>query len=100
MIAQRLQELIYEVAKEIDCKVLAIEIMDDHVHLFLNCPPILSPRDIMFRVKGKTARELRKEFPDPLMKMPSMWTRNYFVSTAENVSSDTIQKYIENQRKV
>lgn len=34
-----------------------------------------------------------------LMKLPSMWTRAYFVSTAGNVASSTIQKYIEAQGK-
>ncbi|RLB07689.1 MAG: IS200/IS605 family transposase, partial [Deltaproteobacteria bacterium] len=29
----------------------------------------------------------------------SMWTRSYFVSTAGNVSSETIKRYIEAQRK-
>jgi putative transposase len=33
------------------------------------------------------------------MKLPSMWTRAYFVSTAGNVSVDTIKKYIEAQGK-
>lgn len=75
-IADRLKELIFMIAQDIACKVLALEIMDDHVHLFLNCPPTMSPSDIMFRIKGRSARELRKEFPDPLMKMPSMWTRS------------------------
>jgi len=50
----------------------------------------------MFRIKGATSRYLRKEFPD-LKKMPSMWTRSYFVSTAGNVSSETVQKYIAAQ---
>lgn len=27
-----------------------------------------------------------------------MWTRSYFVSTASNVSSDTIREYIEMQK--
>jgi len=30
--------------------------------------------------------------------MPSLWTRNYFVSTADNVCSETIQKYVESQK--
>jgi putative transposase len=33
-----------------------------------------------------------------LMKMPSMWTRSYFCSTAGNVSSASIEKYIANQK--
>ena len=97
-IAERLKELIYQTAQDLECKVLALEIMPDHVHLFLNCPPTMSPSDILFRIKARSARELRKEFPDPLMKMPSMWTRSYFCSTAGNVSSSTIEKYIANQK--
>jgi putative transposase len=97
-IAERLKELIYQTAQDLECKVLALEIMPDHVHLFLNCPPTFAPSDLMFRFKGRSARELRKEFPDPLMKMPSMWTRSYFCSTAGNVSSSTIEKYIANQK--
>lgn len=96
-IAERLKELIYEILDEIACRVIALEIMDDHVHLFLNCPPSMAPKDIMFRVKGRSARVLRKEFPDPLMKLPSMWTRSYFCSTAGNVSSETIERYIAEQ---
>ena len=30
---------------------------------------------------------------------PLLWTRSYFVSTADNVCSETIKKYIENQKK-
>lgn len=97
-IAERLKELIYQVSQEIEAKVLALEIMPDHVHLFLNCLPTMSPSDIMFRIKGRSAHELRKEFPDPLMKMPSMWTRSYFCSSAGNVSSSAIEKYIANQK--
>jgi REP element-mobilizing transposase RayT len=54
-IAEQLKELIYETAKDLECKVLALEIMDDHVHLFLNSPPTLSPLDIMFRIKVRWA---------------------------------------------
>ena len=41
--------------------------------------------------------ELRKEFPQ-LKAMPSLWTRSYFVSTAGNVSSETIKWYVDTQK--
>lgn len=47
---------------------------------------------------GYTSRILREEFSE-LSKMPGLWTRSYFVSTAGNVSSETIKKYVENQKK-
>jgi hypothetical protein len=47
----------------------------------VSAPPTLAPDQIMFRVKGYTSRHLRQEFPE-LLKLPSMWTRSYFCSTA------------------
>ncbi|MBR8837155.1 MAG: IS200/IS605 family transposase [Stigonema ocellatum SAG 48.90 = DSM 106950] len=96
-VAIRLEELLYEKSKELDCEILALEIMEDHVHLFLSCPPTLAPDQIMFRLKGFTSRVLRQQFPH-LLKLPSLWTRSYFCGTAGDVSSETIKKYIANQK--
>jgi len=95
-IAERLRQLLKIKTKELGMEILALEIMPDHVHLFVSCPPNISPDQIMFRLKGYTARILRKEYPS-LLKLPSMWTRAYFVSTAGNVSSETIKRYIQQQ---
>lgn len=93
----RLIELIKKAVIEIDCLVIAIETHLDHVHLFVQSKPILAPYQIMHKVKGFTSHTLRKEFPH-LLKLPSLWTRSYFCGTSGNVSSDTIKKYIENQK--
>ena len=66
--------------------------------MFLNCSPTQSPSDIMQQIKGYTSKILREEFLE-LSKMPSLWTRNCFVSTAGNVCSEIIKKYVENQKK-
>ena len=93
----RLEAMIHEVAVELDCTVIALEIMPDHLHLFLSAPPTLAPHQIVRRIKGRSSRVLRQEFPH-LRRLPSLWTRSYFVSTAGNVSSHTIQRYIAEQR--
>lgn len=93
----RLKELLQEKAVELDCTILALEVMPDHVHLFISCPPAMAPDQLMFRLKGYSSRVLRKEYPF-LLKMPSMWTRSYFVSTAGAVSSETIKRYIAEQK--
>jgi len=98
-IETRLSQLLHQKTRELDLEILALEIMPDHVHLFVNSAPSLAPDQIMWRLKGFTSRILRKEFPH-LKRMPSMWTRSYFVSTAGNVSSETIQRYIKNQKKI
>lgn len=80
-----------------DVEILEIKCEKDYADMFLNCLPNLSPSDIMQKIKGVTSRELRKEFKH-LEKMPSLWTRSFFVSTTGNVSSETIKKYVENQK--
>lgn len=84
--------------KELEIEIIAMECDKDHSYMFLNCLPLLSPSDIMQQIKGYTSKILREEFYE-LSKMPSLWTRNYFVSTAGNVCSETIKKYVENQKK-
>jgi putative transposase len=92
-----LRGLIGKQSANLGCDIVALEIMPDHVHLFLNCPPNVAPDKIMHQIKGATSRELRMKYPH-LSRMGSLWTRSYFCSTAGNVSSETVRKYIENQK--
>jgi len=96
-VRERLEALIREVAAALDCTVIALEIMSDHLHLFLSAPPTFAPHQIVRRLKGRSSRVLRQEFPH-LLRLPSLWTRSYFCSTAGNVSSQTIQRSIAEQR--
>ncbi len=96
-VAERLTVVIHETAAALDCTVLALEVLPDHIHLFLNCNPTWAPDQLMFRIKGRTAQVLRREFPH-LLRLPSMWTRSYFVASAGNVSSETIRRYIAEQK--
>ena len=97
-VEERFKTLVQEICDELEIEVIAMECDKDHVHLFLNTLPTFSPTDIMTKIKGVTSKKLREEFPH-LQHLPSLWTRSYFVSTAENVSSETIKHYVENQKK-
>jgi putative transposase len=97
-IAQRLEQLVYEVALEQRWQVLNLSIQPDHVHLFIRSNPYTLPTDIARLLKGRSSPILREEFFS-LQRMPSLWTRSTFYSTAGTVSSETIQKYIERQSK-
>jgi len=96
-VENRFKELVKLICNELEIEIITIECDKDHAHLFLNCLPTLSPSDIMNKIKGVTSKVLREEF-SKLEKMPSLWTRSYFVSTAGNVSSETIRKYVESQK--
>lgn len=96
-VEDRFKDLVNDICKEMEIEIIAIECDKDHCHIFLNCLPTLSPSDIMQKIKGITSKILRQEF-QVLSKMPSLWTRSFFVSTAGNVSSETIKQYVENQK--
>ena len=97
-VEERFKMLVREICEELEIEVIAMECDQDHVHLFLNALPTFSPTDIMAKIKGVTSKKLREEFPH-LQHLPSLWTRSYFVSTAGNISSETIRRYVENQKK-
>ncbi len=97
-VEERFKIIVEEVCRELEIEIIAMECDRDHVHLFVNALPQFSPSDIMQKIKGKSGILLRAEFLE-LSLMQSLWTRSYFVSTAGDVSSETIKKYVESQKK-
>jgi len=96
-IKERLKQIIYEVAEELGIKVIELTVNSDHIHLFISAHPTIPVHKIVRKIKGRTSRILRQEFPE-LLKLPSLWTHSYFVATIGNVSKETVEKYIEAQR--
>ena len=96
-VEERFKEVISEECKSLDIEILAMECNKDNAHLFLSCLPTQSPSSVMHQLKGASSRILRDEFAI-ISKMPNLWTRSFFVSTADNVSSSTIKWYVDTQK--
>ncbi len=92
------EETIRELSKTYKFDILALEIMPDHIHLFISALPRYSPSELINVIKGATGRKIGQKFPQ-YKQRDSVWTRAYFVATAGNVSAETIKKYIESQWK-
>ena len=98
-VKDRLEQIIRQVADELGVKVLELVINPDHVHLFISAYPTIPVHKIVKRIKGRSSNILRREFPE-LLKLPSLWTHSYYVSTIGAVSKEAIEKYIETQKGV
>lgn len=96
-VEERFKELVEERCKKDGIEIIAMECDRDHAHLFLACTPIQSPAWVMKEIKECTGRTLRQEI-EKLSRMQNLWTRSYFVSTAGEVSSETIKRYVETQK--
>jgi len=75
-----------------------MEVMPDHVHLFVKAPPTLAPHYIVQQLKGKSSRRLREELPHLKSRLPTLWTRSYYCESVGHISESTIRKYIEDQK--
>ena len=93
-IATRTRQIFAELAIEKKWDILALEVAPDHIHLFVSVKPTDTPHLVIKAFKGRSSYLLRKEFP-VLLKLPSLWTSSYFVSTAGNISSEAVRKFIE-----
>ena len=97
---KRLEQIIYQVAKEWGCEVIELEIMPDHLHILCEVDPPFGVHKFVKRVKGLSARLLRQEFPQLKSRLPTLWTHSYFVSTVGGAPIAILKQYIENQKNV
>ncbi|HHT26517.1 MAG TPA: IS200/IS605 family transposase [Firmicutes bacterium] len=97
-VASRLRELFLETSTNLGVTIETMEVMPDHVHLFVKAPPTLAPHYIVQQLKGKSSRRLREEFPHLKSRLPTLWTRRYYCESVGHISESTIRKYIEDQK--
>jgi len=90
--------LLYQKAEQINVEIVRMEVMPDHVHLFVKAEPTAPPHWIVAQLKGYTSRILRDEFSHLTSKLPSLWTRSYYCETVGHLSESTVKKYIEEQK--
>jgi putative transposase len=97
-VAEDLRSLLYQKAAELEVKIEALEIMSDHVHLFIESDPTEAPQHLANQFKGFTSRKLRQQYPHLRSRLPSLWSRSYYVGSIGQVSEETVRHYIEMQK--
>jgi len=100
-VGHRLRELVIEICKANEIEILSGHVGKDHVHVFLSCPPNLSPSKIMQLIKGKSSRKLMMEFQHIQKAFwgRHLWARGYFVATSGNVTDEVVMEYIRLQEE-
>lgn len=94
----RLKELLIETCADIEVDIIEMELMPDHVHMLIEVDPQFGVHKAIKRMKGRTSKMLRQEFPHLKTKLPTLWTNSYFVSTVGGAPLSAIKQYIENQK--
>ena len=99
-IANDLIKIFSSVAVEKNIEIKALEIIPDHVHMFISFDPRQPLHELIRYFKGTSSRILRDKYPELRSRIPTLWTRSYFCCTIGFISEETIQRYIENQKNV
>lgn len=78
-----------------------VEIMPDHVHLFIQTDHTIAPVEIAHRLKSISAVYIFTKFPN-LKKQKfwgsGLWSKGTYYATVGNISEASIRHYIENQK--
>lgn len=100
-VAEAVREIIQSVAGAYDMEIDTMEVMEDHVHVFLSAPPRYSPARVMQIMKSISAREIFVRYPWVRRKLwgGEFWGDGYFVrSIGDQVTSESIRRYIRYQK--
>ena len=94
----RLKELLTEYAANLSVDILEMEIMPDHVHMFVSIPPKYSVSEIMGYLKGKSSLMIFDRHANLKYKYGNrhFWCRGYYVDTVGK-NAKKIEEYVRNQ---
>ena len=100
-IANDTKEILNTISKEKGFSIKIMEIMPDHVHVFVQASPKLSPSYIAKMLKGISARRLLIRHGDSLKNQlwnNHLWNPSYYIESVGHISEDVIKKYIAEQK--
>ena len=78
-------------------KIIDMAVNSDHVHIFFQYPPKYSPSFIAKKIKGRSSRILRQEFPHLREWCPEhLWAPGCYHGSVGQ-GWDVVEKYISSQ---
>ena len=97
-----LKECLYATCREYGYGIKALEVMPDHIHIFLAAGVTDRPCDMVRILKSKTAIRLLDAYPELRQfykRCGVLWSRGYCLSTIGKISENTVCRYIERQKQ-
>jgi len=77
-----LKEIMFLISHSYDFDIIEMELMPDHMHLFISAKPTVAPTDLVRTIKSISAVELFKKHPKLKQfygRCGSLWSKGYFV---------------------
>ena len=95
------KEVLKQIALDYDWEIEEMEMMPDHVHLYISTEVTDRPCDVVKRLKEESSKMMGKKYPYLKNKKGAVWARGYFITTVnDKTTAEQIKKYIRNQKAV
>ena len=100
-VEKRLKVLLDEIAADKGFKIGTMDVMPDHVHVFVSAHPKISASYIYKMLKGISARKILMEFSTLNRQLwrGHLWSPSTYVETIGHISEEAVRRYIEDQKK-
>ena len=100
-VESKLKEILQQICEKYHYQIKALEVMPDHIHIFVDCPQTVAPCDIARTLKSISAIQMFRAFPSLkrfYARCGVLWSSGYFISTVGHISESTVIRYIEKQK--
>jgi len=100
VVQKSLRTVTRSIAESRGSEVKELEVMADHVHLFIGAPPTESLLGIVKALKGISARVLFDEHPilRTMFRQGHLWNPSHYIGTVGHVSAEAIARCIRDQK--
>ena len=102
-VADYIKELSIYISQKHNVSILIMEADKDHIHYMIETIPNMNLSDFVRVLKQYTNYHIWERFGSQLRNYywheKTFWSDGYFIASIGEVSSTTIQQYIENQGK-
>ena len=95
------KKMLQELAEEYQFRILAMEVMPDHIHLLVDCKPQFFISDMIKIMKGNLARQMFLSHPELKQELwdGHLWNPSYCAVTVSDRSREQVLAYIEGQKE-
>lgn len=96
-----LKQVLAETCAHYEWKLISLEIMPDHVHIFVQANPQIAPVEIAKTLKSISAVHLFNKFPKLKRRKfwgSGLWSRGVYYASVGHITEESVRKYIETQK--
>jgi len=96
LVRKHCEQFLNEIAQKYNFKIYELQVMPDHIHLFVEVPPTISVVKALQLFKGISSYKLFKQHPwlRNHFRKGHFWSPGKFFRSVGNVTADVIRNYI------